>query len=252
MTDRRREWARRTVGLPPEKVRELVAGWSDDQLHAAIDWLRGESFALDPHPDGAKHAALADVLLAEYDARGPTVRQARRAVEGALMNGGSTCACCGRIARAYRRKFSGLMAASIIWLVRRAEWQKAVCNPVAPDPGGEEQRRRARGWVRWAKDCPDTVHRMHEISRLVAFGLAEECTDPGWSGWYRPTAKGAQFVADPHDTIPSAVWTWDNRAIALDGDPITLREALGVEFVLEDLFAADLNDGTRWVRRDPA
>lgn len=223
----------------------LVDGWSDDQLHAAADWLAGEVLAFcDADPVTAdKLARIEEGVRAQWLERGETVRQARAQVKSMLRDGGSTCPCCGRNAQARRRKFSALMAASIVWLVRRSAWQVSL---TASSDIDTPQGMRGAGWVCWAKDCVDSIHRMHEISRLVVYGLAEECDRPGWSGWYRPTDKGAQLVNDPKATVPAEVWTWNRGALAFTADHVTLREAMGVKFVLEDLYRADVNDGTQW------
>lgn len=223
---------------------------TDDQLQEAESWARGEalerfdagkaSLTLPDYPQRVIRGA--DAFHREWASRGETVRQARDRLERE-MRAGVDCSCCGRLVQLYRRKFSALMAGTIVWLVRQSEATRTVprTDPTsATSPGNA----RAHGWVCWAKDAPPTIHRMHEISRVVQFGLAEPGRWRGGSGWYRPTPLGFDFVLHGAN-IPAAIETYNDTVVTVDKERVTVHETLP-GFNLDDLMKAGLKDSAAW------
>lgn len=238
--DRRLRWASSLAGQSVPDLRAITTGWTDDQLRGALDYAIGLER---DEPSRLDWKLLRIALREVWHERGPTVRQARAEVEQKLMRGGSTCPCCGRNAKAYHRKFSALMAATTIWLTRRSEYHQTITFVGQP---GTEAYMRGHGWVQWAKEAPDTIHRLHEISRVVAFELAHESSATGFSGWYMPTKRAHDFIRG-RSTVPAGAWTWDRGVLAFDGEEITIREALGVRFDLDELLQSRLEEPARWL-----
>lgn len=239
MTDRRLAFA-----LAAERGQLDTTAWTDEQLQAAAEWCR------------ANHPTAADVFQAAWEARGPTLRQARAELRRHLRTG-SYCPCCDRNAAIRRRAFSAPMALSLVWLVRQSG-QHVSATTSAPGtpvsgttPPASPQHARAMGWVRWAQEAPDAVHRKHEISRLVLFGTAERGRWDGTSKidsgsfWYRPTDLGRLFVTGA-GTVPRSVEVYANEALAFDTDRVDILAALRERFSLDDLLEAALSDGPKW------
>lgn len=128
----------------------------------------------------------------------------------AKLSDGVTCPCCGQFAKAYPRRVTGGAAASLIRVFREHghDWFRAAGQHGVSALGGE-------------------------FARMAHWGLIqEELTarpDGGRSGWWRVTAKGAQFIRSGL-TIPKTVVLYDNHIIRFEGPMVTIRQALGEKF----------------------
>lgn len=237
---------------PPESM-------TDEQLGEARVWTRQRvEEARATVRAGQTPPATLDALLRAQEAldgvwrkRGPTLREARAEVEAKLRDG-STCPCCGRLAKLYRRNFSSLMAATAVWLVRMSQQHRASGPLSLPGDATPVDAATARslGWVRWAEDglLNPTVYRFHEISRVVLFGLAEEGAWPGGSGWYRPTPLAEVFVMNGGG-VPKAIETYNDAVLATDPQLVYVTDLLE-GFDRERLMVAALDDAAAWeIRR---
>ena len=85
-----------------------------------------------------------------------------------------------------------------------------------------------------SRDLKDHGHRGHgDASRLLHWGLVEEektITGPGArSGYWRVTSLGEQFVLG-HVNIPKYAWVYNSGVYKLEGDLISIHDALGTKF----------------------
>lgn len=144
-----------------------------------------------------------------------TLKNARRELH-AQLDEGVICPCCGRLAKAYRRKLNSGMAKSLIWLV------------------GEY--RRTHDWVDIQKVAPRYVLASREIGKLLHWEFVElkpndddETGKRKTSGMWRPTELGIKFVFREL-RVPSHVRLYDNVIIRFEGDKIDIVQALGSHF----------------------
>ena len=127
---------------------------------------------------------------------------------------GGYCPCCVQRVQLYPRKVYGAVAVFLIWLVRTCEdggWASLRDAPIL-------QGRRGGG----------------DKDKLKFFGLAEEKpndTDPKKksSGFWRPTAKGIQFVRN-QITIAKTAWGYNGQCWGYSKEQVTIQEALGAKY----------------------
>lgn len=131
-----------------------------------------------------------------------------------LIEDGWTCPCCTQFAKVYRRKVNSTNARSLITLYRH---------------GGTH-----------FTHAPSLPGDTHEISQMAWWGLVEEekvmRPDGGRAGWWRITPEGKDWVIGL-STIPKYARVYDHRCLGLTGDPVTIMDALGSKFRLDDLMA---------------
>jgi len=129
---------------------------------------------------------------------------------------GTTCRCCGQRVQLYRRKLNSGMARALIVMYRAhgLEWQDKTVT--------------LSGVGAAARDEP----------LLRFWGLLEEDTrtreDGGRAGWWRVTEKGAAFIRQG-TRVPKYAKTFNSQCYGLEGESITIRDALGDRFDLEEL-----------------
>jgi hypothetical protein len=129
------------------------------------------------------------------------------------VNDGHPCPCCKQMAKVYERRINRAMARTLATLYR---W------------GGEDYTH-----------GPSLPGDTHEISQLQWWGLIEEerterRDDGGRRGYWRITRKGIAWLAG-RTTVPKYARVYDGRVLALVGDPVSHREALGAKFDYDDL-----------------
>lgn len=131
------------------------------------------------------------------------------------VDDGAPCPCCGQLAKVYRRRVNSGMARSLITM-----WRKAG--------------------LEWVHLPTEIGARSREEGKLAYWGLAEEATekreDGGRAGWWRVTERGRQFVLGL-TTIPRYALIYDGRRLRFDGEPVTIRDALGAKFDYDQLMA---------------
>jgi len=127
--------------------------------------------------------------------------------------GGTQCPTCTRHVQLYRRKLNSGMARSLIdmWRVGRRRWIHLPTEIGA--------RSREEGKLRWW----DLVEEADE-----------ERDDGGRAGWWRITAAGEAFVLRQL-RVPSHAVVYLNTVERLEGDPVSITEALGRRFDYREL-----------------
>lgn len=126
----------------------------------------------------------------------------------AHINEGVRCPCCGQLVKQYHRPINAGMAHSLITMYRTA----------------------GRDW----QHIPTTIGgHSREEGKLRYWGLIEEQLerreDGGRAGWWRVTELGEQWILG-QVTVPSHVVIYNGRCRWLEGDPISVVDALGNRF----------------------
>jgi hypothetical protein len=131
---------------------------------------------------------------------------------------GADCPCCTRFTKVYNRKINSGMARALIEIYRaaRTDW---VHKPTVLSGIGAAAR---------------------DESLLRYWGLMEEETerrdDGGRAGWWRITDAGEQWVLG-RTTVPKYARTYGSRCLGIEGDPQSIRDALGSKFNYDELMA---------------
>lgn len=130
----------------------------------------------------------------------------------------ATCPCCDRRGRIYRRKLHAEMARFLVLLVAKTA------------PGEWLHIRKVIG-ASGAKVATDGAY-------LVHWGLVEKADDLDdvrtRGGLYRASDKGRRF-ATGELTVPSHVVLYDNGPRKLEGDEVSIFDALGDRFDYREL-----------------
>jgi hypothetical protein len=134
-----------------------------------------------------------------------------------LVKDGERCPCCSQFAKVYKRKVNSSMARGLI----------AMYRAFGNEFGYVQDIRRTRG----ATDN-------REEPKLRYWGLAEEENvlrpDGGRAGYWRVTPLGINWVLD-RTTIPKYALIYDTRCLRLEGEVVTIVDALGTRFNYRDL-----------------
>jgi len=150
------------------------------------------------------------------------------------LDQGINCPCCGQYAKRYRRKLNSGIAVWLILLVRlhRESWH----NTSHPGWVHVSQIIRA-GSLLGASSAGGSGQAQ---SLLPLWGLAETNPNPGRdkraSGLWRPTPNGIAFV-EGQISVPERVVVYNNTLERLEGDQLTIRQALGKKFSYTELMA---------------
>lgn len=147
-----------------------------------------------------------------------------RAKQNDLPSHGLNCPECGQFVKVYKRVITSTMARWLISLVRKTEkdvrwysvsepWSLAICRGTG------------------------------DIGKLAYWRLieADENDDPAkrTSGFWRPTREGFQFVYNII-RLPRNALVYDGECIAINGDPVSIKECLGNKFNYESLMSDQL------------
>jgi hypothetical protein len=133
------------------------------------------------------------------------------------LDDGIRCPCCDKYARRYRRRFNSTMARSLIWLVRaskntRVDWPMFVDVP---------------------KYGPRELVRSNQLPTVRWWGMVEregnQNPELKHSGMWRPTSAGISFAMD-ECMVESTAVTYDGELEALEGELISIDDALGKKF----------------------
>lgn len=134
------------------------------------------------------------------------------------LEGGTSCPCCGRFSKLYKRNLNSSMAYGLLFIVKHHEWS------------GE--------WVNMPKDAPRWLVQTNQHPTLAWWGLIERKpnTDPSvkHSGLWRPTPKGIQFALRKI-TVPKFVITLHGEVQEFSQERVTIVEALGTKFDYMDI-----------------
>lgn len=130
------------------------------------------------------------------------------------LNSGVNCPACTQLAKVYRRKINSGMAHALIEMYRHAR----------------------REWF-YLPDITDRWQGRDEAG-LRYWGLTEEASEPrpdgGRAGWWRVTEEGERYV-NSLLRMPKYAQVYDGRCLGLEGEPVSIREALGSKFNYDEL-----------------
>lgn len=126
---------------------------------------------------------------------------------------GATCPCCQQHVQVYRRSINSGMVRVLIDIARAAG-----------------------AWV----DIRDLDVRGGDYGKLRYWGLLERRpnTDPEkkWSGFWRVTQFGLQFVHD-QVRVQRHAHVYNGRVLSFSGDEVSIRRCLGRRFDYEELMS---------------
>jgi hypothetical protein len=147
--------------------------------------------------------------------------QARKEVMDSLDDG-TTCPCCDKYVRRYKRKFNSTMARSLLWLV-------------------EANRLIADGWVNVPYVAPRWLVQTNQLPTVRWWGLIERHPNTDsttkHSGLWRPTDAGIAFAAKESKIIASAI-TYNGNVTGFTGGEIDIEDALGEKFDYSKMMGA--------------
>lgn len=159
------------------------------------------------------------LMLADRQPGGISLREARERLR-AHLDEGTTCPCCDRFAKRYRRTLNRTMVASVRWVAERS---------------GD-----AREWVRFSDDAPRVLVKTNQVGTTALWGLVErrppEDGAKRTSGVYRITPLGLAFIRG-QEPVPEAAYVYNQAA---DG---FAEERVYVWDVLNDFDYAELMRG---------
>jgi len=143
-----------------------------------------------------------------------TLEEAQRNFEEGLDKG-TICPCCKRYAKVYKRKLNQRMALALIDIylqLRRLRFGTYLHVNNMETAGASLQNR--------------------EFSKLRYWGLIK--ADLRRDGYWTITRKGIKF-AQGGQTVPNHIVLRFSELLRFEGHLITIREALGEQFSLEEL-----------------
>jgi hypothetical protein len=131
---------------------------------------------------------------------------------------GARCPCCTQFAKVYKRAINSGMARALVTMYR---------------VGGED-------WLHKPTVLRGLGAAARDEALLRYWGLVEEEVavrpDGGRTGWWRVTPKGGLFVLNV-TTVQKYALVYDSRCLGLDGPQVSIVDALGTKFNLNDLMA---------------
>ena len=130
----------------------------------------------------------------------------------ARLDQGECCPLCTQTAKMYKRKINAGMARSLIHMYRSAN----------------------KGWIHVSL----IGARSREEGKLAYWGLVEEQQGQGLhggrAGYWRVTDKGELFVQGKLK-VPKYAKVYNGKTYGLEGDAVSIRDALGTKFNYDDL-----------------
>lgn len=141
--------------------------------------------------------------------------QARALLELDLLEG-AKCPCCGQDARLYRRKLTSTTAKALIAMYLAGPFAYHHMPTLLDAKQADEAK--ARHWG------------------LISEKPGTRQGDIGPAGYWRLTQKGIDFVLN-YVLIEKFACIYDGRLIRLEGDLISIQNALSNRFILADLMA---------------
>lgn len=160
-----------------------------------------------------------------------TVAEARANMKIELdEDGQSTCPCCDRVVRVYRRRLHSEMALWLIKLVR--------------------EYRKKPGWYQTVDLLGTAGSHLRaggtNGTLLVHWGLIERATSDNQAGApvgsYRPTNLAMDFV-DNCVMVPTYIYLLDNERVGASDQVINIKGVIGDRFSYEELMAEYVDTG---------
>jgi hypothetical protein len=132
---------------------------------------------------------------------------------------GTTCPCCDKYCKIYKRKLNSTMAYALIWIVKRYQATGALINI--------------------PREAPKPISNTHQHATLRHWGLVESAPvakgqDKKHSGLWRPTQRGIDFV-HRRIKVPSHLYEYNNEVQSWSDTHITIDIALGTKFSYKEL-----------------
>lgn len=153
-----------------------------------------------------------------------TLGEARDALRELAMHGGAKCPCCRQLAKVYRRNLTSVAARAVTALYRDHGLTFGHMPTVA--------RHR----------LPDVAHQGGYLVLGAHWDLIEEerelRPDGGRAGWWRVTDLGEAWVRG-HATVPKYAHVYDGRCLRVDGEQVTIEDALGARFSYAELMGLE-------------
>ena len=153
--------------------------------------------------------------------REKTLREAREQLFAAI-DSGLACPCCDQFAKRYKRQIHSMMARGLLELWRLDGQRRWV--------DVKEIKDRLRDL--------DTSYPTSDFAKLSYWGLIVQMgaakSDQRTSGLWQITPKGVDFVLGVA-TVQRYARIYDGRRTGLDGEPVSIREALSSRFSYEEL-----------------
>jgi hypothetical protein len=153
-----------------------------------------------------------------------TIAEARDILRKLAVDG-HECPLCRQYVKVYRRKLTSASARAVIALYRegRLEWMHL--------PTVVKQR------------LPDVAHQGGYMTLSGHWGLIEEerairRDDGGRAGFWRVTRHGERWL-HRETTIPMYAHLYDSHCLRLEGEPVSILDALGTKFNWRELMGWD-------------
>lgn len=144
-----------------------------------------------------------------------TVKDAKDWLRSRLREGDS-CPVCDQRVQMYRRKITSTMARGLIIFHRYPDGEWFHLQTLHPQGGGGDD------------------------GKLAYWNLIEEekatRPDGGRTGYWRVTPEGHAF-ARGELTVDKYALVYNGRCLAWEGEPVTIQDALGTKFRLDELLA---------------
>lgn len=134
---------------------------------------------------------------------------------------GVTCPCCQQYAKTYLRPITSTMARWLIQLVRRWEREPRYYST-------------SEAWSMEINRGTGDVAKLRWWGLIETEPLAVEDVSRRASGMWRPTPMGLAFVRG-QERMPSHARVYNNTVLALEGDALSIADALGTQFNYAEL-----------------
>lgn len=152
-----------------------------------------------------------------------TLAEARAELREAVKGKGAKCPCCDQFAKIYQRPIGSASARALVLMYLAGGHLAPVHLPTVLSAARSNGGPRSSGG---------------DEAKMVYWGLIIDAgtvrEDGGRAGWWRLTDAGVDWVRE-RSTVPKYAHIYDGRLLKLDGEPWSIRQALGTKFDLRDL-----------------
>lgn len=151
---------------------------------------------------------------------GKSLAQARREMEAELEEG-TTCPCCERWIKVYKRNLNSTMARALVWIA---------------------QEHNLNGdWVDVPSLGPDWLIRSNQHTTLAWWKLlvrkqVDPLQDQKHSGLWKPTRRGLLFC-NRQIAVPKTVYTLNGEPVEFSDEQVYIDDFLGTKFSYSEVMA---------------